>query len=248
MAGFLFFISGDQRPPTAERIAAWGLGYAFTSPSIDHRPVMGSSPSGKNGGVICEGPRHKGKSIGYYPTEQTWTKLPPVEGRPEIHLGYWNDAPPRPIDLERPEMLTSEVAYLAGEGCRWRIPTLTEFDEAGHGECQLPSLERLKDGEYAFELLPPMARLWEIVHPVALGLCGFAPPRPAEEVKAAAIELLAANYVISRAELAILGALARDRRYEWIVRYSCQANALMEAIAALNDPEKKTDSTRVDGT
>lgn len=241
MAGFLYHIAGEQRPPAPAKIDAWGLRYAFPDGSPTHRAVMSSSPSGKSGSIIADDARQSEKDVGYYPDQQTWEKLPAIEGRPELWIGFWNDAPPRPDDLRRSPLIEGIVSYQAGDGCRWIVPTLVELDDAGAGDCILPATERLRDGEYRFELLPPMAKLWEIVHPVALGLCGFAASPPAADVKAAAIALLAANYVLDRPELAVLGALANDDRYERIVMASCRGQWMLEAIRAAGEGEKKTD-------
>jgi hypothetical protein len=238
MSGFLYFRSGDTRPLTKEGIAKLGLSYAFTG-SIENRQTTGNSPSGKAGSVLAEDARHQGKTIGYYPDKQTWRKLPNVEGRPELWVGYWNDAKPGPEDLERKPMLPGEVSMMLGDGKRWVIPTLTEFDDAMKGECQLPAPLEYDDEGNLFTTKPTgiYGQLWDAVHPVALGVCFGSSEADAEikepsdaEVRKAAFTLLRANYVVDMPELVALGCLRNDTTFRTIVMASCRGKWLIEAI------------------
>lgn len=247
MAGFLYFRSGDQRPVTKEVAAKLGLAYAFPA-GIQNCQVNHNSPSGSQGNVFADPARHEGKRIGYFPGEQTWRKLPNVEGRGELWAGYWNDAKPGPTDLQRADMLPGEVAMTLGDGKRWVIPTLTEFDpETKSGQCSLPApLDYDDDGNlFATSPVGEEGELWEAVHPVALGAC-FGSNDPESDIKdasdvelrSAAIRLLRRNYVVDMPELVMLGCLRNDTTFRTIVIASCRGEWLMEAI---NELSKKND-------
>lgn len=233
MAGFLYFISGDQRPLTPERIRKLGLAYAFTV-SSENSAVNGNSPSGKSGNVFADSTRQNGRRAGYYPDQQTWRKLPNVEERPELWVGYWNDAKPTPADLERKPMLAADITVRLADGHQWRIPRVRHFDDAsGNWECLLPTACDMND---AGEFVPgnPLAEhkhLWDITAPVAAVLCfgeGGADAEPIndKQVQEVAIAILKANYVVDGCELVSLGALTPDA-FATIVLAACRGQALL---------------------
>jgi hypothetical protein len=248
MAGFIYGVANDQRPVTPEKASKWGLGYAFTG-TIENRPVNGNTRWGSAGNVFLDTDRHKGFDAGVYLDRQTWRKLPTVEGRPELWVGYWNDAKPGPEDLQRPAMLPGEVAMVLGDGNRWVIPTLTEFDaETKSGECSLPAPLDYDDDGNLFTTKPvgEYGELWDAVHPVALGVCFGSNDDESEirepsdkEIKTAAFRLLTANYVVSMPELVMLKCLRNDATFRTIVLASCRGEWLMEAI---NELSKKNDA------
>lgn len=245
--GFLYYRAGDQRTLTREGVAKLGLAYAFPG-GIQCVQVNANSPSKSQGIVFADPARHEGKRVGYFPDQQTWRKLPTVEGRPELWVGYWNDAKPGPSDLERPNMLPGEVAMTLGDGKQWVIPTLTEFDpETRSGECKLPAPLDYDDDGNLFTTSPvgEYGELWDAIHPVALGAC-FGSNEPDSEIKdasdaqlrSAAIRLLRTNYVVDMPELITLGCFRRDTTFRTIVIASCRGEWLMEAI---NELSKKND-------
>jgi hypothetical protein len=244
MAGFLYYSSGDQSPATAAKIAAWGLGYAFPRGSLANTAVM-RGPDGRQGNVFADDKRQAGKTIGFYPGDQTWRKLPTVEGRPELWVGYWNDAKPGPEELKRSDALVAMGSVSMGEGCWWMIPTLTELDDDGAGECTLPGPEDI-DEHGNFVVLPAVgedAALWDLIHPVALALFGFSDAgEPSHDLcRQCAIALLKRNYVVDLTELAMLGAFYSDRRYKDAIVMSCRAKWLIDAVNSFAAEEKKTD-------
>lgn len=252
--GFIYFVSGDDRPVTTEKLKRWGLSYAFTGP-LEHRPVNNHSPSGQPGGVFLEAARHEGKAAGYYKDQQTWRKLPRVEGRPELWVGYWNDAKPTSDDLLRKETIPGKVIMrLGGEG--WSIPTLCELDDEGKGESVLPApMDYDEDGNlYVGRPIGTMAELWDLVHPVALGLCfggseGGREPTD-QEVQQAAFALITANYVVSMPELVCLGALQNDSSFRNIVIAACRGQWLLDTLEDLtkkNDPQAESTSSSSGG-
>lgn len=249
MAGFLYFISDDQRPPSPEKLKSWGLAYAFPNTSGEHRQVNGNSPNGRVGSVIADPSRHGSRAAGYHKDQQTWRKMPAREGRPELWVGYWNDAKPGPESLQQANMLPGEVAMTLGDGNRWVIPTLAEFDsETKSGPCTLPAPLDYDDNGNLFTTAPvgEYGELWDAIHPVALGVCfgGTEPDaeirEPSEkEIREAAFRLLRTNYAVDMPELVMLGCLRNDATFRTIVLASCRGQWLMEAI---NELSKKNDS------
>jgi hypothetical protein len=255
MSGFLYFVSGEQRPPSTAKLAEWRLAYAFPK-SPSHRSTMGG-PNGKSGSVLVDSDRQGDKKQGYFPDEQTWRKLPAVAGRPETWLGYWNDAKPTPADLLRADALPGEASIKLGDGHRWQVPTLCEFDhETQTGECALPAALDFNDDGELFATKPDgeYGALWDAVHPVALGLCfgvGDMPAPSEKQIRDAAIALLATNYHVSMVELATLGALRNDGTSSTVVLAATRGKWLIDALAAVakkNDtPPAATNSDTPDG-
>jgi hypothetical protein len=242
MAGFLYHVAGVQRPVSDKDIDAWGLRPNFTRPKPAHRAVNAQSPSGKSGGVFADPDRLDGKSVGYWPDQQTWKKLPTVEGRPELWVGYFNDAKPRPSDLLRKNALPSRASYELG-GHHWKIPQLTELDDKGQGDCCLPAPEDYDDEGNLHTIAPTGedGELWEFIHPLALAVCGFVESEyTIDDYREGAMRLLRRNYVVQMPELQVLGCLFRDDRYENIIIASCRAAWLLDAFSRVADPEKKT--------
>ena len=170
MAGFLYAVKDDQTPVTPEKAKAWGLGYAFAG-SIENRPVNGNSPWHSAGNVFLDETRHRGLNAGLYLDRQTWRRLPRRAGRPELWLGYWNDAKPTPEDLARTPMLAADMVVRLADGSPWRVPKVRQFDGVtGNWECLLPSLYDLDDDGNLFPAKPlaKHAHLWEITHPIAI--------------------------------------------------------------------------------
>lgn len=240
MAGFLYFISEDTRPLTPERIRALGLGYAFTA-NPENSAVSGKSPNGKSGNVFADSTRQNGRRAGYYAEQQTWRKLPNVERRPELWVGYWNDAKPTPEDLQRPEMIDGAATIRFADGNDWSIPSITEFDpDTLQFPCKLKCPEDFDEhgNIVAGSPVGDQAALWDEVYPIVVKLVlgsiaegsQYSPPTY-EELRSAAISLLKANYVVDMPELVVLGTLFRDdKTYSSAVLACCRGQWLIEAI------------------
>jgi hypothetical protein len=247
VAGFLYFRSGDPRPIDPKGIERLGLGYAFSG-SAECREINSASPSGKPGVVFADPKRHSGRAAGYHADAQTWRKLPIVEGRPEIWVGYWNDAKPGPEDLERQPMLAADVAIRLADGNSWQVPKVREFNGVtGDWECLLPSLYDYGDNGKLFPAKPlaAYAHLWDVTTPVAMALCfngDGAAPVTDEQVQEAAMALLRANYVVDMPELVLLGALSTGDLFANIVMGACRGKALLSWIDEL---QKKSDSPSI---
>ncbi len=250
MAGFLYFISEDTRPLTPERIRAMGLGYAFTA-NPENSAVSGKSPNGKSGNVFADSTRQNGRRAGYYAEQQTWRKLPHVEGRPELWVGYWNDAKPTPEDLQRGKLLRGPKLTLA-DGAAWQVPIVRRFDEAAQRwESELPAyLDYDESGQVVRgQPVDEYTRLWELTAPLAdaqfardAGEEGATGPTDAD-VYAAVAALLQANYVVDLPELIALRAL-QESDAGTICLVACRYEQLMAWIA---DDQKKTDRSAASG-
>lgn len=247
----MYFKSGDGRPITKDGIAKLGLAYAFPA-GIEGREVT-RGLDGKAGYIFADPNRHT-ESIGYFPDRQTWRKLPKVEGRPELWVGYWNEAKPGPGDLERPNQVPGEMVVTLGDGNQWMVPTLCEFDEADRtGPCELPAPLDYDEHGNLFTGKPTgeYGELWDAIHPVAVGLC-FGSDDEDSEIKLPTMEslrdatfrLLRTNYVVSVPELVVLGCLRNDTTYRTIVMASCRGRWLINALKV----QKKTNSASTEST
>lgn len=220
MAGFLYFRSGDQRTLTREGVAKLNLAYAFPS-GIQCVQVNSNSPSKSQGLVFADPARHEGKRVGYFPDQQTWRKLPTVEGRPELWVGYWNDAKPRPGDLARDKFVRGINCSLA-DGNKWHIPVVRVFD--GPQEkwvSELPSAW-VDDGQgNLIRGTEPTAKhihLWDVTAPLADAMFVVAAGDPGEwpddqAVGRAVVALLQTNYVVGASELDFLEVVGTEEAF-----------------------------------
>lgn len=251
MSGFLYYRHGDTRPITKEGAVKLGLGYAFPA-GLEGREVL-RGPCGSKGYIFADSKRHT-EAIGYFPDKQTWRKLPKVEGRPELWVGYYNDEKPGPGDLGRANALPGEVTITLGDGNQWLIPTLTEFDaETLSGDCELTApLDYDDDGNlFASKPVGEYGQLWDAIHPVALSVCfgSDAEDSPIKnasdkDIRAAAFRLLQTNYVVDMPELVMLGCLRNDATFSSIVMASCRGRWMLGAL----DEQKKTDDLPAEST
>lgn len=209
MASFLYGIAGDQRPVTPERVKAWGLSYAFTG-GIDHRQVN-CGPWGSAGAVFCDTTRQGGRTAGYHPEQQTWRKLPTVEGRLELWVGYWNEAKPGPEDLRRAQLIRGPKIQLA-DGNAWQIPIVRHFDDSlQRWQSELPAYFDYDEAGKIIKGEPrdEYAYLWDATAPLADQLLD-GQSLDDQEVFRSVEALLQANYVVALPELMVLRVLADD--------------------------------------
>lgn len=249
MAGFLYFRAGDTRPITRDLIAKYGLGYAFTG-GLTNRPTSSTSPSGTPGLVFADASRQEGQDVGYHPDRQTWRKLPPVEGRPELWVGYWNDAKPGPVDAARPKQLRGVPVTLA-DGHDWEIPIVRSFDGAEQGwKSELPSAWVCDESGGLLPGTMPKAayaHLWDLTTPIADAMLSIAAGEADEMPEAAAVgravvALLATNYTLSAAEIELLEIISTDEAHG-VVLVATRYDTLLNWMA-----QKKTcDQSTVSG-
>lgn len=207
MAGFLYFASGITQNVTPEKVKKWGLDYAFTGGSIENRVTNNNSPSKVAGVVFCDSTRAGGKVAGYHPDQQTWRKMPTVEGRPELWVGYWNDAKPKPEDLHRG--IKSEcLKGMLLDGNYWEITSTHFFDkETGTFQSDLPALLDFDDTGKLVRgpTVPEFRELEELTAPLIDAMDGK--EVSLQTLYECAIALLRHRYVIDVPEVVMLGLL-----------------------------------------
>jgi hypothetical protein len=220
VAGFLYYRAGDQRPVTKEVAAKLGLAYAFPA-GIQNCQVNHNSPSKSQGNIFADPSRHEGKRVGFFPDQQTWRKLPNVEGRGEIWVGYWNDAKPGPGDLIQSKVVRGIDCILA-DGRKWHIPVVRVFD--GPQEkwvSELPSAW-VDDGQgnlvRGTEPTAKHIRLWELTAPIADAMFSVAAGEGGEwpddvTVGKAVVALLQTNYAVGASELDFLEVVGTEEAF-----------------------------------
>jgi hypothetical protein len=242
VSGFLYYVAGDQRPVTKETVAKWGLAYAFPG-SIEGRPCNHNSMTGSQGYVFGDPARQGGKAVGMYADEQTWRKLPTVEGRPELWVGYYNEAKPTPSDLQREKLLRGPKIRLADDNA-WQIPIVRRFDDAAQRwESELPAYLDYDDVGKLITGAPlrEYSHLWDVTAPLAdarfmKDVGEEASEVTEQQVVAAVVALVQANYVVALPELIALGAL-QESDLAMIAMVACRYEALVGWLDAI---QKKT--------
>lgn len=201
----VYFVSGRHRL-SREEAHDLGLRYAFPGPEFVCAEYTAPGPGGEHGcvlGVATEG-------LGYYPDRQTWLALPQ---RPGVFVGMWRDQRPTPAELSSARPLRGSWLTLR-DGQSWLIPVAREWTGGTSYARTLPGTLILgPEGHWTSGGVDPQhARLWEIAESFWACLFGtqlvnhtltFDFPGAND----AAVEVLAANYRIGRAEVALLGLL-----------------------------------------
>lgn len=254
MASFLYFVSGVTTPVTPALIEQYGLGYAFTG-TPENSATNGNSPSGVPGCVFVDSTRQEGRTAGYHPDRQTWRELPAADNRPPLWLGYWTDAKPTPAQLARTELLDGPELLLA-DGNRWQVPIVRSYDEVSRTyQCELPAyLDYDAAGRpVRGEVIEKHRRLWELTAPIASR--HFADGSEGEDgseaeaeqqLYAAVVALLQANYVVDLPELVQLRAIADEASLATAALVSCRYDVLVRWIDELG--AKKNDPTTTSGS
>ncbi len=216
MAGFLYYREGAQSLAPGEP-AKLQLQYAIGR-SVTSGGVSNKFPSGKAGVIFADPDRHAGKTVGYYPDQQTWRKLPNVEGRPECWVGYWNDAKPGPGDLARSKQLRGMPVELA-DGQTWEVPIVRSFDGARQEWTnQLPAAWAADEHGNLVPGGEPKAiyrHLWDLTAPLADKILAIASGEDVEwpddaHVGKVVTALLQVNYSVSAAEIGMLEIVGGD--------------------------------------
>ena len=211
MPGLLYYL------PELETIgdpAQVGLGYAFEADCTCRR-VMANGPDGGPGVVAVDIQRQP--KPGYFADQQTWLKIP---GNPAgAWVGRYTDPPPEPKDLARDEQLSGHLVRLA-DAQKWLVPVARACGETSDGQpvlYQAVPTRMALDEEGAWtdgEVIPRFQPLWEIAlawwdRLMAIGAAedGSEPEETFDFDRRAdaAIEVLAVNYRLARAEVALLG-------------------------------------------
>lgn len=218
LAQLLYFVDGSHRL-TRDQAVELGLGYAFPAGQFVPAEYSAAGPGG-NTGCVLGGSTDR---LGYVRDRQTWLKMPPVAAslrgarpksasQPTIHVGFWHDARPTPSDLAVPDPLRGSSVKLK-DGNEWQVPIAREWTGGSGWSRTLPGVLALgDDGSWASGgVAPKFARLWEICVEFWSHLFG-ASLNDSNEIRFnfqgandAALEVLAFNYRLSRAEVVLLG-------------------------------------------
>lgn len=205
MSGFLYFKPQHQQNVTLDDVKAWGLSYAFESKPVTC-PCHMNTPSGGAGVVFGEQSRHGDGRVKMNLDAQEWRKMK-RPGGPDVFLGYWKDAPPKPLDLARKNQLGGYLVSLADD-TKWLCPVVRYFDESSAElRTNLPSyLDVDENGELVpGQVLPLYSHLWDLTGPFAEQM--LADDEGGSDVSKAEINksaqaLLQTNYVIGSNEIA----------------------------------------------
>lgn len=213
MPGLLYYVPNRQTAQLAD-LAELGLAYAFET-VCSPRGVANSAPDGGAGVILADSARVP--DIGHYRDRQEWAKIP---GNPAgAWVGRYNDSPVEPKDLQRNEMLPGHEVRLA-DGSDWLVPVARawgDFDgQIGWSEI-LPQRTTLDDdGAWTTgAVVDRYAGIWETACQYWDHFFDTASREGSGETASiafdfpgerdAALQILAANYRLDRAEVALLG-------------------------------------------
>jgi len=255
MAGFLYFIEAKNSLGRAE-IEEAGLVYALGRHATPRACAKG--PGGGQGIVCADTARVDSGRLKFVADAQTWQKIP--SGR--AWLGKWNEEEIGPQDLVRPDALNGHELELL-DGRKWtvplargyvledgdlryfdRLPAALELDAGGRwqpGPVLAKYAGLMALAERWTECRRQAAKLARQLHPeLDPAVEDFDEP-PAEielimdfqDYVAAAINVLAVNYVIGPAEVSMLGLLTDELCVEVL-------NLMIDLPGRLELAEKKT--------
>lgn len=157
MSGLLYFLPG-QNPPVAKTLADRGFELAELAGAFQSR---GPGPDDQIGYVFeLKKPPHPAgrhpRGLQYAPDDQTWYEC--ADGA--FWLGWFNDDPPTPFDLQRRREITGTPIETV-DGQIWQIPALRREDGTPRLRCVV-GIDR--SGRLTFdEPAPPYAALWALV-------------------------------------------------------------------------------------
>ena len=221
MAGFLYYLPGPVDGVTLDDARKAGLGYAFDSDGCTAAGVHANGLDEGRQGVIVADPKRV-ESIGLYPDQQTWRKIP---GR-EVWAGFYTDDRPTPADLARKEQLNGHMVTLL-DGNEWLCPVArgaAEEDGALVWFHTLPQRATLTDAGVIEpgDVVPKYAATWTLAEKwfdVRMGAFGESDGKTIEfqydGVIESAIEALAINYVVGVPEcVGLLGLLTEQLAVE----------------------------------
>ena len=221
MPGLLYFLPGRQHAELKD-VAELGLAHAFER-QLTPRQVTGTGPDGGPGVICADDTRAPG--FGFHGDRQEWLKIP---GNPAgAWVGRYTDQPVLPADLERDETLPGLLVKLADDQ-EWLVPIARGWAEQDDKVCwyeALPTRTSLDEegnwtqGEVVARLGPlwrAACRWWDYSFAAGddQGEKGEGETETLQLDFAgrndAAVEVLAANYRLDRAEVALLGLFDRD--------------------------------------
>lgn len=222
MSSFVYYIPGQQQA-NHQVIAERGLAYALAGKHSYRGCERG--PDGLKGCVVADPDRVPMAQFGYFKDRQTWRKIPGSD----CYVGYDPDALPTPEDLLRDDHLVKSHPLELGDGRTWLLPIARSFAEVDGQITPYAALPVTSDldaeGNWtSAKVHQRYADLWDTAERyldhVMAGLAAqdrkpADPQREAtvevrfdfENLHAAAVQALAANYRVSAIECAVLGLL-----------------------------------------
>lgn len=226
MPAFLYYFPG-RNLVMGEAVRSLPCAYAFETDCVHATPVTEKGPDGGSGCVIADSNRIDAAKVRVDLRKQEWVDCS------GYWLGWYRDNPPTEETLRRAERLDGERLIL-GDEQQWLVPVARRWsandDPAGFPQWSsaLPSRVTLKQGRFVLgDPLPRYADLWRIAEAVFAARCGIADEAQQQLLSGdnrwhLACRVLAANYVVSTAEVVALGLLttetperAFDAMLEW---------------------------------
>ena len=213
MPGLLYYLPGLEGLTLADT-AKVGLGHAFEADCTCRR-VMASGPDGGAGLVAVDHRRQP--EPGYFADKQTWLKIP--GNGAGAWVGRYTDRPVLPEDLAREEQLSGHPVRLA-DTQEWLVPVARACGETRDGEPvtyqAVPTRIALdEEGNWIDgDVIDRYRPLWSIATEwwdrwIAIGQSeeGSEPEETFgfDRRADAAVDVLAINYRLARAEVALLG-------------------------------------------
>lgn len=146
---YLLFIPYAQQKTAM--VALTDVGLADFVQGAEYLPLA-SGPEEKPGLLCAWRKPGKNERMHFKASEQTWIRSAKFgESEPgRYHIGFWNDSPVTPEDLQRPYSHAGKVIEL-GDGNSWRFPTIDELPK---------DLILADDGTWKFKLQQDYHDLW----------------------------------------------------------------------------------------
>lgn len=231
MAGFIYFVPNARaKDPAVARLGEIGRPTSMIGEALVRITERG--PNDQPGALAAAdtGPRGKQARSLYMPDEQTWVRAPGADW----WLGYWNDRPPCPEDLERARLKPGHKVALA-DGNKWTLPVARALS----GRPAVPQVVRVNDGgAKVLDVVAADRALWEralafwdewqaladtaeqqsdIDSYTWVGRKDGVVVISIDNCFDAAVELLAINYRVGEAEISALELLTTDNMIECLL-------------------------------
>lgn len=207
MSGLLYFLPNASGASEA-RLRGLGLGHLAEVGDLESRGVTGTGPGGQSGLLVAPGSPKGSRAQGAHWARFKWEQSP----LSEAWVGWDPESPPAPEDLERAETFDGHAVKLA-DGREWLVPVA----RAVNGATPLPrSLKLTKDGWAPGDVQPRYrdlfgraCELWDALTEQSKEGGGKVTMGEARQL---VVDALSINYLLSAAEVSILGLL--DTRCE----------------------------------
>jgi len=236
--GPLYFVEGMTESAEIEAtIERLGLSYAFVS-GFSPNPIT-HGPSGKPGCVLAAGVEAHGAEApfgAYVPDTQEWHEAP---GK-GFWVGWDNSRPPRPVDLQRREILEGRNVKM-GDGQLWHVPTARLWPTGESAFEQRMILQA--DGTWAKKPLDKYAKLCEIAERLDAIREKETVEFDESDAVSMAVNILAVNYRVGPVEAHVLGLLTTTEGGTVVRLFNVFMGfpQLGEMLAAMEEASKKND-------